>query len=41
MFTVRATKNGTVPLVVEARTQHTVLVVSNFEGDGAHLVSLS
>ena len=40
MFTVRATKKGNVPIVVESRKHHKVIVLSNIEGDGAQLLSL-
>ena len=40
LCTVHATKNGTVPIMVEARTQHTVMVVSNIARDLAHLFFL-
>mmetsp|Transcript_14509 Transcript_14509/g.21388 ORF Transcript_14509/g.21388 Transcript_14509/m.21388 type:complete len:203 (-) Transcript_14509:1445-2053(-) len=39
-YTVRATKKGGVPCVVESRKHHKVVVLSNVEGDTAALLSV-
>lgn len=38
-YTVRATKKGGVPCVVESRKHHKVVVLNNIEGDSAALLS--
>jgi translation initiation factor 1 (eIF-1/SUI1) len=39
-YTVRATKKGNVPVVIESRKHHKVVVLSNIEGDIEKLLSL-
>jgi len=39
-YTVRATKKGNVPIVIESRKHHKVVVLSNIEGDVEKLLSI-